>query len=170
MELEIYLKYTGRTRAEILRKDDRELSSDDELCYNLEFWRKNKHNLKCTIKDEMKAYHWDSILEPVVDEDVIDFPRLEFVTVGQSYDMFTNTVTCRLVLELELWDDATFDDICIHKKRMKWNIIDWLNDNNGFIKLKDNDYRFLTDDEMIYGIPITRVNYDNLEMKFKLRK
>lgn len=91
MELEIYLKYKVFTRAEILRKDGRELSSDDELCYNLDFWRKNKHNLKCAIKDEMKTYHWDYILEPVVDEYVIDFPRLEFVTVGQSYDCPTVT-------------------------------------------------------------------------------
>lgn len=37
MELEIYLKYKVFTRAEILRKDDRELSSDDELYYNLDF-------------------------------------------------------------------------------------------------------------------------------------
>ena len=170
MELEIYLKYKAFTRAEILRKDGRELSSDDELCYNLDFWRKNKHNLKCAIKDEMKAYHWDYILEPVVDEYVIDFPRLEFVTVGQSYDAFTNTVTCRLVLKLELWDGATFDDICIHKKRMKWNIIDWLNDNNGFIRLKNSELRFLTNDEMIYGIPTTEVRYDNLDVKYKLRK
>lgn len=170
MELEIYLKYKAFTRAEILRKDGRELSSDDELCYNLDFWRKNKHNLKCAIKDEMKAYHWDYILEPVVDEYVIDFPRLEFITVGQSYDVFTNTVTCRLVLKLELWDGATFDDICIHKKRMKWNIIDWLNDNNGFIRLKNSELRFLTDDEMVYSYLIARVNYDYLDVNFKLRK
>ena len=170
MELEIYLKYKVFTRAEILRKDDRELSSDDELCYDLDFWRKNKHNLKCAIKDEMKAYHWDYILEPVVDEHVIDFPRLEFVTVGQSYDSFTNTVACRLVLKLELWDGATFEDICIHKKRMKWNIIDWLNDNNGFIRLKNSELRFLTDDEMVYSHLIGRVNYDYLDVKFKLRK
>lgn len=170
MELEIYLKYKAFTRAEILRKDGRELSSDDELCYNLDFWRKNKHNLKCAIKDEMKAYHWDYILEPVVDEYVIDFPRLEFVTVGQSYDAFTNTVTCRLVLKLELWDGATFEDICIHKKRMKWNIVDWLNDNNGFIRLKNSELRFLTDDEMVYSHLIGRVNYDYLDVKYKLRK
>ena len=170
MELEIYLKYVGRTRAEILRKDDGELSSDDELCYNLDFWKKNKNNLKCSIKDEMKAYHWMNILDPVVDECVIDLTRLEFVTVGQSYDMFTNTVTCRLVLKLELWDGATVDDICIHKKRMKWNIIECLNDYNGFIRLKDGYCRFLTDDEVIYGIPITNVNFDNLDVKFKLRK
>ena len=170
MELEIYLKYKAFTRAEILRKDGRELSSDDELCYNLDFWRKNKHNLKCAIKDEMKAYHWDYILEPVVDEYVIDFPRLEFVTVGQSYDVFTNMVTCRLVLKLELWDGATLDDICIHKKRMKWNILEWLNDNNGFIRLKNSELRFLTNDEMIYGIPTTEVRYDDLDVKFKLRK
>lgn len=170
MELEVYLKYKGFTRAEILRKDDRELSSDDKLCYNLEFWRKNKHNLKCAIKDEMKAYDWAYILEPVVDEFVIDFTRLEFVTVGQSYDAFTNIVTCRLVLKLELWDGATEDDICIHKKRMKWNIVEWLNGNNGFIRLKNNELRFLTDDEMIYGYPITRVNFDHLDVRLKLRK
>ena len=170
MELEIYLKYKAFTRAEILRKDGRDLSSDDELCYNLDFWRKNKHNLKCSIKDEMKAYHWDYILEPVVDEYVIDFPRLEFVTVGQSYDSFTNTVTCRLVLKLELWDGATFEDICIHKKRMKWNIVDWLNDNNGFIRLKNSELRFLTDDEMVYSHLIASVNYDYLDVKYKLRK
>ena len=40
MELEIYLKYEAFTRAEILRKDGRELSSDDELCYNLDFLEK----------------------------------------------------------------------------------------------------------------------------------
>lgn len=170
MELEIYLKYKAFTGAEILRKDGRELSSDDELCYNLDFWRKNKHNLKCAIKDEMKSYHWDYILEPVVDEYVIYFPRLEFVTVGQSYDAFTNMVTCRLVLKLELWDGATFDDICIHKKRMKWNILEWLNDNNGFIRLKNSELRFLTDDEMVYSHLIGRVNYDYLDVKFKLRK
>lgn len=170
MELEIYMKYKARTRAEILRKDDRELSSDDELCYNLEFWRENKHNLKCAIKDEMKAYHWDYILEPVVDEYVIDFPRLEFVTVGQSYDIFTNTVTCRLVLKLELCDGESEDDIFIHKKRMKWNIVEWLNDNHGFIRLKNNELRILTDDKTIIGIPTTKVNYDNLDVKFKLRK
>ena len=170
MELEIYLKYKAFTGAEIFRKDDLELSSDDELCYNLDFWRKNKHNLKCAIKDEMKSYHWDYILEPVVDEYVIDFPRLEFVTVGQSYDVFTNMVTCRLVLKLELWDGATFDDICIHKKRMKWNILEWLNDNNGFITLKNDELRHLTEDKMIYGIPTSEVRYDNLDVKYKLRK
>lgn len=170
MELEIYLKYKARTRAEILRKDDCELSSDDELCYNLDFWKKNKNNLKCAIKDEMKAYHWMNILDPVVDECVIDLTRLEFVTVGQSYDVFTNTVECRLVLKLELWDGSTFEDICIHKKRMKWNIIERLDDYNGFIRLKDGYCSFLTDDEMVYSIPITRVNFDDLDVQFKLRK
>ena len=170
MELEIYMKYKARTRAEILIKDDRELSSDGELCYNLDFWQKNKENLKCTLKDDMNDYNWMTIIEPTVDEDTIDFSRLEIVTVGQSYDVFTNTVTCRLVLKLELWDGATFEDICIHKKRMKWNIIDWLNDNNGFIRLKNSELRFLTEDEMVYSYLIARVNYDYLDVKYKLRK
>lgn len=170
MELEIYFRYKMETTAEIVSRDGRELSSDDELCYYLDFWRKNKENLKCVIKDEMKAYDWAYVIEPVVDEFVIDFPRLEFVTVGQSYDVFTNTVTCRLVLKLELWDGESEDDICIHKKRMKWNIVEWLNDNNGFIRLKNNELRFLTDDEMIYGYPITRVNFDDLDVQLKLRK
>lgn len=56
------------------------------------------------------------------------------------------------------------------KKRMKWNIIDWLNDNNGFIRLKNSELRFLTDDKMVYSHLIGRVNYDYLDVKFKLRK
>lgn len=170
MELEIYLKYKASTTADILCVDGGTLSSDDELCYYLEFWKKNNGNLKCMIKDKMTSYHWMNILEPVVDEFVLDLPRLEFITVGQSYDVSKNTVTCRLVLKLELWDGESEDDICIHKKRMKWNIVEWLNDNNGFIQLKNNELRFLTDDEMIYGHPITRVNFDHLDVKFKLRK
>lgn len=170
MELEIYFKYKMKITAEIMSKNGRALSSDDELCYYLDFWRKNKENLKCTFKDDMNDYNWMMIIEPTVDEDTIDFSRLEIVTVGQSYDAFTNTVTCRLVLKLELWDGATFDDICIHKKRMKWNIIDWLNDNNGFIRLKNSELRFLTDDKMVYSHLIGRVNYDYLDVKFKLRK
>lgn len=170
MELEIYLKYKASTTANILRIDGETLSSDDELCYYLDFWKKNDGNLKCTIKDEMKDYHWMDILEPVVDEFVLDLPQLEFVTVGQSYDMYTNTVTCRLVLKLELWYGATFDDICIHKKRLKWNILEWLNGMNGFITLRNEELRYLTEDKMIYGIPTTEVHYDNLDVKFKLRK
>ena len=169
MELEIYLKYKAATTADILRVDGGTLSSDDELCYYLEFWKKNDGNLKCTINDEMKDYHWMDILEPVVDEFVLDFPRLEIVAVGQSYDVFTNTVTCGLVLKLELWDDSTFDDICIHKKRMKWNILQWLNEMNGFIALKNDELRYLTDDKMIYGVPNTEVRFDNLDVKFKLK-
>lgn len=170
MELEIYLKYKASTTAHILRVDDGTLSSDDELCYYLEFWKKNNGNLKCMIKDKMTSYHWMNILEPVVDEFVLDLPRLEFITVGQSYDVFTNTVTCRLVLKLELWDDSTFDDIYIHKKRMKWNILEWLNEMNGFIGLKNNELRFLTDNEMIYGVPTTTVGFDDLDVEYKLRK
>ena len=41
---------------------------------------------------------------------------------------------------------------------------------NGFITLKNNELRYLTDDEMIYGIPTTEVRYDNLDVKYKLRK
>lgn len=170
MELEIYLKYKASTTADILCVDGGTLSSDDELCYYLEFWKKNNGNLKCMIKDKMTSYHWMNILEPVVDEFVLDLPRLEFTTVGQSYDVYTNTVTCRLVLKLELWGDSTFDDICIHKKRMKWNILEWLNGMNGFIALKNDELRYLTDDKMICGIPTTEVHYDNLDVKFKLRK
>lgn len=170
MELEIYLKYKASTTADILCVNGGTLSSDDELCYYLEFWKKNNGNLKCMIKDKMTSYHWMNILEPVVDEYVINLSRLEFVTVGQSYDVSTNTVTCRLVLKLELWDDSTFDDICIHKKRLKWNILEWLNEMNGFIGLKNNELRFLTDDEMIHGIPTTTVGFDNLDVKFKLIK
>lgn len=170
MELEIYLKYKASTTADILCVDGGTLSSDDELCYYLEFWKKNNGNLKCMIKDKMTSYHWMNILEPVVDEFVLDLPRLEFITVGQSYDVSTNTVTCRLVLKLELCDGESEDDICIHKKRMKWNIVEWLNDNNGFIQLKNNELRFLADDAMVYGYLISRVNYDHLDVKFKLRK
>lgn len=170
MKLEIYFKYKTSTKAVIEDFRGHELSSDEELYYYLEFWKKNKQNLKCTIKDEMKAYDWEYILEPVVDEYVIDLLRLEFVTVGQSYDVYTNTMTCRLVLKLELLDDATEDDICIHKKRLKWNIVEWLNDYNGFIKLKNNELRFLTDDKTIRGLPFTKVTYDNLDVKLKLRK
>lgn len=170
MELEIYLKYKMKITAGIMSKNGRELSSDDEMCYYLDFWRKNKENLKCTLKDDMNDYNWMTIIEPTVDEDTIDFSRLEIVTVGQSYDMFTNMVTCRLVLKLELWDGATFDDICIHKKRMKWNILEWLNGMNGFITLKNDELRYLTEDKMIYGIPTSEVRYDNLDVKYKLRK
>ena len=170
MELDIYLKYKASTTADILCVDDGTLSSDEELCYYLDFWKKNDGNLKCTITDTMKDYHWVDILEPVVDEFVIDFPRLEIVTVGQSYDAFTNTVTCGLVIKLELWYDATEDDICIHKKRLKWNVLEWLNKMHGFIALKNNERCYLTDDKMIYGIPATEVRYDDLDVKLKLRK
>ena len=53
---------------------------------------------------------------------------------------------------------------------MKWNIVDWLNDNNGFIRLKNSELRFLTDDEMVYSHLIGSVNYDYLDVKYKLRK
>ena len=161
MELEIYFKYKMKTTAEIVSKDGRELSSDDELCFYLDFWRKNKTNLKCTIKDDMNDYNWMNIIEPTVDEDTIDFSRLEILTVGQSYDVFTNTVTCRLVLRFELWYNAESDDVLIHKNKLKWNILEWL---------KNDELRYLTDDKMICGIPTTTVNFDNLDVKFKLRK
>lgn len=38
MELEIYLKYKMKITAEIMSKNGRALSSDDELCYYLDFW------------------------------------------------------------------------------------------------------------------------------------
>lgn len=170
MELEIYLKYKAFTGAEILRKDDLELSSDDELCYNLDFWRKNKENLRCTLKDDMRDYNWMNIIEPTVDEDTIDFSRLEIISVGQSYDVFTNTVTCRVVLRLESWWSVEFEDVLIHKNRLKWNILEWLNGMNGFITLKNDEFRYLTEDKMIYGIPTSEVRYDNLDVKYKLRK
>ena len=170
MELEIYLKYKAFTGAEILRKDDLELSSDDELCYNLDFWRKNKENLRCTLKDDMRDYNWMIIIEPTVDEDTIDFSRLEIISVGQSYDVFTNTVTCRVVLRLESWWSVEFEDVLIHKNRLKWNILEWLNGMNGFITLKNDEFRYLTEDKMIYGIPTSEVRYDNLDVKYKIRK
>lgn len=169
MELEIYLKYEVSTTAKIISKDGSELSSDDELCYYLDFWRKNKTNLKCTLKDDVRDYNWMNIIEPTVDEDTIDFSRLEIVTVGQSYDVFTNTVTCRLVLRLELWYSANEDDICIHKKRLKWNILEWLNKSNGCIKLRDSDLRWVDDYKLIYGQPVTTVNFDDLDVKLKLK-
>ena len=160
MELEIYFKYKVSTTAEIISKDGRELSSDDELCYYLDFWQKNKTNLKCTLKDDMRDYNWMNIIEP----------QLEIVTVGQSYDVFTNTVTCRLVIRLELWYSAESDDVLIHKNKLKWNILEYLNGMNGFIGLKNNELCYLTDDKMIYGVPTTEVRYDNLDVKYKLRK
>ena len=170
MELEIYLKYKALTTADILRIDGETLSSDDELCYYLEFWKKNNGNLKCIIKDKMTSYHWMNIIEPTVDEDTIDFSQLEIVTVGQSYDMFTNTVTCRLVLRFELWYNTESDDVLIHKNKLKWNILEWLNGMNGFIALRNDELRYLTDDKMIYGIPTSELLYDNLDVKYKLRK
>ena len=170
MELEIYFKYKMNTIAEIISKDERELSSDDELCYYLDFWRKNKTNLKCTLKDDMRDYNWMNVIEPTVDEDTIDFSRLEIVTVEQSYDVFSNTITCRLVLRLELWYSAESDDVLIHKNKLKWNILEWLNGMNGFITLRNDELRYLTEDRMIFGILITTVNFDNLDVKFKLRK
>ena len=170
MELEIYFKYKMNTIAEIISKDERELSSDDELCYYLDFWRKNKTNLKCTLKDDMRDYNWMNIIEPTVDEDTINFSRLEIVTVEQSYDVFSNTITCRLVLRLELWYSAESDNVLIHKNKLKWNILEWLNGMNGFITLRNDELRYLTEDRMIFGILITTVNFDNLDVKFKLRK
>lgn len=170
MELEIYFKYKMNTTAEIISKDERELSSDDELCYYLDFWRKNKTNLKCTLKDDMRDYNWMNIIEPTVDEDTIDFSRLEIVTVEQSYDVFSNTVTCQLVLKLELWWSAEFEDVLIHKNKLKWNILEHLNGMNGFIALRNDELRYLTDDKMIYGIPSSKLLYDNLDVKYKLRK
>lgn len=170
MELELFLKYKMSTTAEIISKDGRELSSDDELCYYLDFWRKNKTNLKCTLKDDMRDYNWMNIIEPTVDEDTIDFSQLEIVTIGQSYDVFTNTVTCRVVLRLELWWIAEFEDVLIHKNKLKWNILEHLNGMNGFITFRNDELRYLTEDKMIYGIPTTTVNFDNLDVKYKLRK
>lgn len=37
MELEIYFKYKMKTTAEIISKYGHELSSDDEICYYLDF-------------------------------------------------------------------------------------------------------------------------------------
>lgn len=170
MELELFLKYKMSTTAEIISKDGRELSSDDELCYYLDFWRRNKTNLKCTLKDDMRDYNWMNIIEPTVDEDTIDFSRLEIISVGQSYDVFANTVTCRLVLRLELWYSAESDNVLIHKNKLKWNILEWLNGMNGFITLRNGELRYLTDDKMIYGIPSSKLLYDNLDVKYKLRK
>lgn len=170
MELEIYLKYKAATTVDILRVDGGTLSSDDELCYYLDFWRKNKNNLKCTLKDDMRDYNWMNIIEPTVDEDTIDFSQLEIVTVGQSYDVFTNTVTCILVLRFELWYNAELEDVLIHKNKLKWNILEYLNGMNGFIALKNDELRYLTDDKMIYGIPSSELLYDNLDVKYKLRK
>ena len=170
MELEIYLKYKASTTADILCVNGGTLSSDDELCYYLDFWRKNKNNLKCTLKDDTRDYNWMNIIEPTVDEDTIDFSRLEIVTVGQSYDVFSNTVTYRVVLRLEPWWSAEFEDVLIHKNKLKWNILEHLNEMNGFIGLKNNELCYLTDDKMIYGIPTTTVNFDNLDVKYKLRK
>ena len=84
--------------------------------------------------------------------------------------MFTNTVTCRLVLRLELWYSAESDDVLIHKNKLKWNILEWLNGMNGFITLRNGELRYLTDDKMIYGIPSSKLLYDNLDAKYKLRK
>lgn len=170
MELELFLKYKMSTTAKIISKDGHELSSDDELCYYLDFWRKNKTNLKCTLKDDMRDYNWMNIIEPTVDEDTIDFSKLEIVTVGQLYDVFANTVTCRLVLRFELWYNAESDDVLIHKNKLKWNILEWLNGMNGFITLRNGELRYLTDDKMIYGIPSSKLLYDNLDVKYKLRK
>lgn len=118
----------------------------------------------------MNDYNWMTIIEPTVDEDTIDFSRLEIVTVGQSYDVFTNTVTCRVVLRLDLWWSAEFEDVLIHKNKLKWNILEYLNGMNGFITLKNDELRYLTEDKMIYGIPTSEVRYDNLDVKYKLRK
>ena len=118
----------------------------------------------------MSDCNWMNIIEPTVDEDTIDFSRLEIVTVGQSYDVFANTVTCRVVLRLDLWWSAEFNDILIHKNKLKWNILEWLNGMNGFITLKNDELRYLTEDKMIYGIPTSEVRYDNLDVKYKLRK
>ena len=136
----------------------------------MDFWRKNKDNLKCTLKGDMTDYNWMTIIEPTVDEDTIDFSRLEIVTVGQSYDVFTNTVTCRVVLRLDLWWSTEIDDVLIHKNKLKWNILEYLNGMNGFITLKNDELRYLTEDKMIYGIPTSEVRYDNLDVKYKLRK
>lgn len=170
MKLEIYLKYKMSMTTEIISKDGRELSSDDELCYYLNFWQKNKTNLKCTLKDDMRDYNWMNIIEPTVDEDTIDFSQLEIVTVGQSYDVFSNTVTYRVVLRIEPWWSVEFEDVLIHKNKLKWNILEHLNGMNGFIAFKNDELRYLTDDKMIYGIPTSEVRFDNLDVKYRLRK
>lgn len=169
MELEIYLKYKASTGADIISQDSRELSSDDELSYYLDFRRQNSSNFKCTIKDDLKEWMWMDILEPTVDESTIDFPQLEIVTVGQSYDSFTNTIFYRVVLRLELCDGATEDDVLIHKNKLKCNVLEWLNKLHRQIKLKDDKLGFV-DNKMIYCIPTTEVRYDDLDVKYKLRK
>lgn len=75
-----------------------------------------------------------------------------------------------MVLRLDLWWSAEFNDILIHKNKLKWNILEWLNGMNGFITLKNDELRYLTEDKMIYGIPTSEVRYDNLDVKYKLRK
>lgn len=170
MELEIYLKYKAQTGADIISQDSSELSSDDELCYYLDFRRQNVDNWKCTLKDDLKAWMWMDILESTVDESTIDFPRLEIVTVGQSYDSFTNTIFYRVVLKLEMCDGATEDDVMIHKNKLKWNILEWLNKLHRQIKLKDDKLGFITNDKMIYGIPTTKVRHSDLDVKYRLRK
>lgn len=170
MELELNVSYKMMNTAKIVSEDGRKLSSDDKLCYYLDFWKKNSDNLCCTIENDMKSHHLAEIIEPTVDEDVIDFFRTEIIVTTQSYDESNGIVNYGVVLNLELWDGTSEDDIVIHKNRLKWNVLDWLNKENGYMKLKNEELSWLTDDNTVRGQLETIIYSDDLDVKFELRK
>lgn len=177
MELKLTVNYQPRITTNPVRynsKMQNVLTDTEKFTYDTEFWNayRDKFYLESRLLQDSFTWHIHSLIEPVVDTDIIDVNSCEVLSFDSKFDKSTYAVQFEVIIHFDSPEHVDSDELCIHKNRLadlitNWLIDDGIYDNDAFISAEDEDlYATFGNVTVYYNIEVTREDVDvNVEVR-----
>ena len=177
MELKLTVNYQPRITTNPVRynsKMQNVLTDAEKFTYDAEFWNvyRDKFYLQSGLLQDSFTWHVRSLIEPVVDTNIIDLKWYEVPSFDSNFDKNTYAVQFEVTIRFDSHENADSDELYIHKNRLVDLIVDWLDEdgiyeNHAFISAGDEDLNATFGNVTVYyDIVVDREDVDvNIEVR-----
>lgn len=178
MELKLTVSYQPRIITNPVRynsKMQNVLTDAEKFTYDAEFWNAycDKFYLQSGLLQDSFTWHVRSLIEPVVDTNIIDLKWYEVPSFESKFDKNTYAVQFEVIIRFNSCEHAESDELYVHKNRLIDLVVDWLNEdgvyeNHAFISAGNEDlYATFGNVTVYYDIVVER---DDVDVEIEVRK